>query len=232
MMNQVMRYIPIINILKKHGHLRYGIKILEVGSGPNGIGDYIQFKFVGCDIKFGGKINPNLLPIISSSEQLPFKDNSFEVVVSSDMLEHIDHKKRAKVIDELIRVSKYQIIIGCPCGKKSEGYEQKIALWYQLTRRKHPDWLSEHFENGLPSESEILQIIRKYNLYYSILNNENVVIHMIIIMFESIPIVGEVANKLARLFLIGNNINLYITKLLSFGTPYRKIFVVLKRMDL
>jgi len=229
MINQVIRYVPIVNILK-NGYLRSGIKILEVGSGSNGIGDYIQFEFVGCDIKFEGKINPNLLPVIGSAELLPFRDNIFDAVVSSDMLEHIENKKRAKVIDELVRISKDLIIIGCPCGKKSESCEQKIALWYQLTRRKYPDWLSEHLENGLPSESEIRSILNEKKLSYHVVNNENTLVHLLVIIFESTPIIGNVLSKLARLFLTILTIKPTIFKFLNFGTPYRKIFTISRRV--
>jgi hypothetical protein len=200
------------------------VKILEVGSGPNGIGEYIQFNFVGCDIKFDGKINSNLLPVLGSAEKLPFKDNSFDIVLSSDMLEHIENKKRTKVINELIRVSKYLTIIGCPCGKKSQNCEQLLLLWYQLIRRKYPNWLIEHLKNGLPSESEILQVIQNY--HYSVLNNENVFVHMGVIILESI--IGRATNSLAKL-LLSSNLKFLIIELLSFGTPYRKIFIIWKR---
>lgn len=108
---------------KKYEYLNENIKILEVSSGSNGLGDYLPFKFFGLDLKFEGKINSNLIPIVGSVECLPFKDNTFDVVVSSDMLEHIKKRKRPKALNELIRVARERIIIAFPCGKKAENCE-------------------------------------------------------------------------------------------------------------
>jgi hypothetical protein len=214
----------ILNIYRRLSKLdSLDMKILEVGSGPNGIGEYISNFFVGCDIKFDGRINPKMLPVVGSATNLPFRDESFDIVLSIDMLEHIKRAERAEVINELIRVSKRLTIIACPCGRKSQKCEQKILLWYQFIRRKYPDWLIEHVKNGLPSENEILQVIQKRR--YLILNNENVFVHACVIMIESL--IAKVTNKLAELLLsLSINFKSPITRLLSLGEPYRKIFII------
>lgn len=221
-----MRYIPVMNILKKYSYLNLK-KILEVGSGANGLGDYISFDFIGCDVKFEGKINPKLHPILCSAESLPFKDNSFEVVISLDMLEHIKDRKD-KVVNELIRVAKERIIIAFPCGEKSKRCDQMIALWYKLIYRKYPNWLSEHLENELPSENQIQRILNnKRKISYYVLNNENIFVHLAIIIFESIPLMGGyISSKLGKLFSTKFG---WIINHLHFGTPYRKIFVISKK---
>lgn len=228
MINQVIRYVTIVDILRKHGYKNKKVKILEVGSGSNGLGEYIQFNIIGCDIKFERNVGSNLLPVIGSAGYLPFKSNSFDVVISSDMLGHIKKQKRAKVIDELIRVAKSEVIIGCPCDKKSEDYDRKIVSWYRFIGKKYPNWLLEHIENGSPSETEIIDILNnEKEVTYYIVGNENVFVRIVIIILESIPIIGGMPNRLARLF--STRKFDWAIKLLSFGAPYRKIFVISKK---
>ncbi len=50
--DQWIRYTPIVGILLKYGYLNKNVKILEVGSGLNGLGEFIPFKFYGIDLKF------------------------------------------------------------------------------------------------------------------------------------------------------------------------------------
>ena len=115
MINQAIRYIPIKKHIEKIQGNIYNTtnnpRILEIGSGCNGIGEYISTQFIGCDVSFNKKINVNLVPLKCSGEYLPFKDNTFELIISSDMLEHIESKKRTQVINEMVRVSKEKIII-------------------------------------------------------------------------------------------------------------------------
>lgn len=81
----------------------------------------------------------------------------------------------------------------------------------------------EHVKNGLQSENEILQVIQKRR--YLILNNENVFVHACVIMIESL--IAKVTNKLAELLLsLSINFKSPITRLLSLGEPYRKIFII------
>ncbi len=144
------------------------------------------------------------------------------------MLEHIEKEKRPKALNELIRVGKERIIIACSCGEKSEKCEQNIALWFRFIHRMYPAWLSEHFENGLPSEDEILAVLNKKKIAdYYVMNNENIFIHLIIMIFESIPLISGLFNRILKLFL--NKKAIFIIKLLSIGTPYRKIFIISKR---
>jgi hypothetical protein len=226
MINQAMRYLLIMDILRKRISKRK-VEILEVGSGSRGLGDYVRFELVGCDLRFEGKIASNLLPIIGSAEHLPFRDNSFDVVVSSDMLEHIERQKRETVVHELLRVAKEEVIIACPCGKNSEDCERKIALLCKLICRRYPDWLIDHFKKGLPSEKGILHILMSDEKveHFCVLDNENIAIHQIVIILESIPFIGLLSNIIAKLLSVTKK-GPAVIKLFNFGMSYRKIFVI------
>ena len=164
MLNQAVRYSHIIQILRRYGCIDPSVRILEVGSGSIGLGDYVKSRFIGCDIELRN-ISPYLLPVIGSSHQLPFKDSSFDVTTSSDMLEHLANENRLEAICELLRVSRRIVVIATPCGRESELCERKIASLYSRAHKKQPEWLTEHLVNGPPDEeliSSILSAKKKY----------------------------------------------------------------------
>jgi len=49
---------------------------------------------------------------VASAENLPYKDNSFETVVCSDVIEHVDNREKA--LKEIERVAKKRIILSFP----------------------------------------------------------------------------------------------------------------------
>src|ERR1700677_2167499 len=103
MLNWAARYYPIVRILKTHG-LFLDASLLEIGSGPVGIGRFRKVPFVGCDLSFSFEHKWPMTPITASATRLPMKDNEFDVVLASDMLEHVPPDLRMTVIGESIRV--------------------------------------------------------------------------------------------------------------------------------
>lgn len=63
-------------------------------------------------IKLGKKIFPNLSLKQGSIYQLPYRDNSFELVLCTEVLEHIDRPSAG--LEEVIRVSQKYIILSIP----------------------------------------------------------------------------------------------------------------------
>ncbi|MBI4990704.1 methyltransferase domain-containing protein [Candidatus Gottesmanbacteria bacterium] len=78
-----LRYMPIVSEIKK---LDEEISILEVGSGGLGITPYLRKKMTGVDVEFKPPFHPLLHKIEALATKLPFKDGSFDVVISIDML--------------------------------------------------------------------------------------------------------------------------------------------------
>ncbi len=117
MFDRLVRYLPALDYIKKHKPKR----ILEVGSGSKGLGEFYGGEFWGADVNFPEPVVPNMRPVklsenpalpIGRSERsesqkvrkLPFPDASFDLVVSIDTLEHVPSQMRGKMITELARI--------------------------------------------------------------------------------------------------------------------------------
>jgi len=152
MLNWAARYYPILRVLKEHGLLSSG-SILEVGSGPAGLGTFRKVPFVGCDLAFPWTPKWPMTPVVASAADLPFGDGSFDAVIASDVLEHIPTELRATVIAEALRVARQLVIFGFPCG--AAAYEADVVLReaYLSTHREVPVWLEEHMLAPFPESS-------------------------------------------------------------------------------
>ncbi|MBI1390185.1 MAG: methyltransferase domain-containing protein [bacterium] len=94
-----------------------------------------------------------------SSDRLPYPDQSFDVVVSVDTLEHVPLSERQRFIDEICRVARLGVVI---CGpfedagvEEAEGVLREFAET-QLQRRDR--FLSEHAEYTLPNLQSVGEI--------------------------------------------------------------------------
>ena len=81
---------------------------------------------------------------------LPFPDQSFEMVVSLDVLEHIPPQSRQQFLEELNRVSSKWILLAAPFSSP-EVNKAESALVSELGLH----FLDEHTELGLPEETLI-----------------------------------------------------------------------------
>jgi hypothetical protein len=91
--------------------------------------------------------------------RIPYPDDSFDAVVSLDVLEHIERESRAVHISELTRVAARRIVLCCPLGTPEHAAaERELATWYRETTGSPHRFLEEHIERGLPAEREIEEL--------------------------------------------------------------------------
>jgi len=94
----------------------YDIKsILDVGAGSGFFSYYFEKEFDTTALDFSQsmlEINPCQKKILGDAENLPFKDNSFDIVFCSNLLHHLENPQKA--VNEMKRVSKKYIVLSEP----------------------------------------------------------------------------------------------------------------------
>lgn len=106
-------------------------KILEIGVGNGFLYDYL--KKAGKDI-VSVDINPERRPdIVGSVVNLPFDDNSFNVVLCFQVLEHLPFGNFQEALREMRRVSKKHIILSLPHWGYTFYWIFKIPLIKQIS---------------------------------------------------------------------------------------------------
>ncbi len=144
MLNRAVRYLPIFRELRRLVDLQNGCRILEVGSGSIGLGEFYPHPFVGCDVSFPETPRPPMRAVLGSGTSLPFADRSFDVVVVSDVMEHVPPDGRPAVVSEALRVSRAVAVIGYPCGPSAQALDSKLHEQYLRLKMTPPVWLEEH----------------------------------------------------------------------------------------
>ena len=162
-LNLVLRYAPIVKMLKEiEKKSKKNLIILEIGSGSIGITRFYRGRIVGLDVEAEKYNHPRLKFFKGSATNLPFRDKSFDVVISVDTLEHLTRKQQVKMVQEAFRVSRKYILFTYPVGF-NKYHEKILKTWKRshLTRS-----LEEHLHGGTPKGDEIKKSLngKKYKV--------------------------------------------------------------------
>ena len=142
----------LVNLLRG----RENMTMLDVGGRPGLLGKFLpKDKIFNLDVEKGNAKNF----IVGNGCRLPFKDKSFDIVISVDVLEHVPFKNKLKFLEEVLRVSRRFNIIGAPYHDNQVLLAEKIL--YDFIYSKYGikyKLLEEHFNNKLP----ILEATEQY----------------------------------------------------------------------
>lgn len=218
-----IRYLPVVSGIKSLGE---NITVLEIGSGGLGIAPYLRRNVVGVDTQFHPPFHPLLKQVKGSAIHVPFGNNTYDVVISVDTLEHLKKEQRERAIGEMIRVAKKKVIIAVPSGKKSYEQDKILDVLYKQRFGSSYIFLKEQIEYGLPEEEDFTRIIksfarRKYGTYaLTITGNENLKV-------RSFLMKGWMTKNRVKEFFFRKLLLLFIPFLTVRKEPtYRKIFTL------
>lgn len=214
-----LRYKPIVSFLREK--LKDEPKILEVGSGSAGITRYLNYPLTGVDKAFS-KPSRLVKQVKVSGVKLPFENDSFDFVISVDMLEHIGKNQREKAIGEMIRVAHRGIILTAPCGERAAAQDKKLFDYYLKNHGQDETMLREHLQFGLPKVKEIKKYLKNSGkkVTIKILPNVNLVFRSFYMrsFFSANPLFRKVFWLLLPLG--------HFNRFLNFGNCYRQIFFI------
>jgi SAM-dependent methyltransferase len=105
------------------------------------------------------------------------KDNEFDIVLSSDVFEHIPIDKRENFLKETNRVGKLLSLHCFPF--KSEAIvsaESSANEYYKSMFGRNHIWLQEHIDNGLPDVDKLKDMISKFSNDYFIFEHGDILL--------------------------------------------------------
>ncbi len=127
-------------------------KTIDVGCGDGYITSQIAKKFkevVGVDIskeaiKIAKKKNLKISFVAATCVNLPFSDNSFDTVVASEIIEHVNYNDGKMLLKEAKRILKPQgkLIISTP--NLSNPYVKFLQIKRKMRARKNIEHLKEY----------------------------------------------------------------------------------------
>lgn len=165
--------------------------------------------------------------IQADARKIPMSDRNFDVVIASDVLEHVEEGDRFQVIEELLRVSKNCVIFGMPCQNNLvEKAEEYIRNQYSKHSGSAHPFLKEHAEMGLPDEQKIEAFLLQKGLNFIKIREGNLMNWYIQQLYGNFQYGEKIAEKRLKFY---SYFNEHLSELGNLRPPtYRTIYCIAK----
>ena len=201
------------------------MRILDVG----GTGGLLRSFLKEDEIVVMDTLSSSPDSILGDITHAPFESQSFDLVISSDVYEHIPSEKRAGAISEMLRLSENFVILGAPFYSPEVAEAEATAnnFWLKATGEPHR-WLREHIENKLPHENELESLLKKSGYEFYKLRTNNLPTWLMHTLFSFYAQRYQIPqDKIAEVWRFYNE---NFADLGDFEEPtYRKIYLIGKR---
>lgn len=140
--------------------------ILDIGGQLNALSQFLNAKKIVVANIEGSEEKSD---ITYKKDKLPFKSNSFDIVCSIDVLEHIPKRQRESFIKDIFKIATKKVVLSFPIGTpEHEKYEQQLESYLEKKGRD-VTYLKEHIKYKLPTESDLKTYLKDYDykIYYS-----------------------------------------------------------------
>mmetsp|Transcript_18579 Transcript_18579/g.44420 ORF Transcript_18579/g.44420 Transcript_18579/m.44420 type:complete len:323 (+) Transcript_18579:194-1162(+) len=141
----------LVRLLREHGKNAYGIELSRAVLEKE------------CpDMLQKGYVEPGILT------NLPYEDNSFDMVFSADVLEHIHPEEADQVIAELVRVSRRHIFMSISLKGHTKRTSENNDEAHRHTMLRPREWWEEKFrKHGALPNSELLWAMQERDGHYT-----------------------------------------------------------------
>lgn len=182
-----------------------GTTVLDVGGELNHLSQFSKpSKVVVANLNTGD--------VIIKKGRLPFKNDSYDIVCSIDVLEHIPKKNREAFVEDLVKIAKKKVILSFPTyTDKHEAYEIELQ---GFLKRKGEDvtYLNEHIKNGLPDPQTFKESLKdlRISIFYSGNLSVNNLLFKLLMFDPKIKFLRNLVYNLKNLFYLLSNPLFYL----------------------
>ncbi|MFQ5354131.1 MAG: methyltransferase domain-containing protein [Thermodesulfobacteriota bacterium] len=157
--DQYQRYRIITDAIEAVRDGKEPLKVLDVGGSPGLLVDFLP----SDDIFIIDRVSSLAGDFVfGDGAALPFRNKAFDIVISVDVLEHIEPMKREAFIGELKRAANKYVFVAAPFMTEAvvEAEDILFDVIKAASGEEHA-FLKEHKEYGLPEKTAITETLGK-----------------------------------------------------------------------
>lgn len=229
------RHAIVREIIDAHREENEKFSVLDIGGRGNILKNFLTSDHVSFLDPYADEEERMMENYIAGDGcKLPLEDQSFDWVVSLDVLEHIPAPDRDKFINENLRVASRGVILVAPFFSKGVAIAEKNANEnYKILAggQDHP-WLVEHLANTLPHEKTVENFLKKNGYQFRKLFNNDLRLWDLLIG-TSFLVSFHFSEEVQKSYFDFNefyNTEVYPNDFAS-SNSYRKIYFILKKPE-
>lgn len=147
----------LVRLLREHGKSAWGIELSEAALKSE-CPDLLAKKYVEAGVL----------------TNLPYSDNSFDLVFSSDVLEHIQEQEAEKVISELVRVSRRHLFLSISLKPHTKASADNNTEANRHTMLRPRTWWEAAFKrHGADVNQEMLWAMQEHSTRFTAADKED-----------------------------------------------------------